>query len=230
MTNTMLSPEESRRLIQRHLEWVANGFDGDGPIDLIESRLDLRGADLSGLELLSLVAPEADFGGANLDGTLLYDGYLPGCNFSGATMNGAGIAKDTLDQGVFTDVVGHGINGVRCEVWEGDFTGADLRESDFFRAFLHESTMVNVNLSGCRLQGTGLSGVDLSGADLTDADLTDAYLDGARLVGAHLAGATGLDTVRFLDRDGNHRGIDVGDHRPQWLLGDDAIAWLTARG
>jgi uncharacterized protein YjbI with pentapeptide repeats len=128
-------------------------------IETKEAERDLRGAPLSGIDLLKAHLSGADLLKANLSGTYLREANLSGANLWGADLSKANLRGATLS----------GAN-----LWGGNLSGADLTEA---------------NLTGANLCEADLSGADLWKADLTGALLREANLSGANLWGTNLSGA-----------------------------------------
>lgn len=91
-----------------------------------------------------------------------------------------------------------------------DFSGQDLRTSQFNKTVLREAKFVNANLKGVSLFGADLTDADLTGANLTNAtidtarltraNLTNAILEGAFAYGVNFQGAI-IDGADFTDVD-----------------------------
>ena len=128
-------------------------------IDTKGGERDLRGAPLSGVDLLKAHLSEADLLKANLSGT-----YLREANLSGSNLWGADLSKANL----------RGANLSRANLWGCNLSEADLTEAD---------------LSGANLCEANLSGTNLWKADLPGVLLREANLSGANLWGANLSGA-----------------------------------------
>lgn len=128
-------------------------------IETKEVDRDLRGAPLSGADLLKAHLSGADLLKANLSGT-----YLKEANLSGANLWGADLSKANL----------RGANLSRANLWGSNLSGADLTEA---------------NLSGANLCETNLSGADFWKTDLSGALLREANLSGANLWETNLSGA-----------------------------------------
>jgi uncharacterized protein YjbI with pentapeptide repeats len=86
-----------------------------------------------------------------------------------------------------------------CNLFQGDFTGmevrgldlggARLRQADLSLAVMNRTNFSRGDLRDIEAYGAVLSSSNLSGANLTNASLVGAYLDGANLNGATLSGA-----------------------------------------
>ncbi len=130
-------------------------------IEAKEVDRDLRGAPLSGVDLLKAHLSGADLLKASLSGT-----YLREANLSGANLWGADLSKANL----------RGANLSRANLWGSNLTGTDLTEADLSGANLSEA-----NLSGANLWKANLSGAILRVANLSGANLWESNLSGAEL-------------------------------------------------
>jgi hypothetical protein len=128
-------------------------------IEAKEVERDLRGAPLSGADLLKAHMAGADLLKANLAGA-----YLKEANLSGANLWGADLSKANL----------RGTNLSRANLWGCNLSGADLTEAD---------------LSGANLSEANLSGADFWKANLSGAYLREANLSGANFWETNLSGA-----------------------------------------
>jgi uncharacterized protein YjbI with pentapeptide repeats len=138
-----------------------------GPGDGDLTRADIRGANLSGANLL-----KADLNGADLSGAYLFNATL-----SGADLNHANLSNAVLSRADLND----------AHLGDANLNGADLNYANLSNAHLNGGTAPN--LSNANLSGANLSGADLQYAHLTHAHLSGAYLLKADLSGADLSGA-----------------------------------------
>ena len=120
---------------------------------------DLRGAPLSGADLVKANLSRTDLLKANLSGA-----HLMEANLSGANLWGADLSRASLK----------GANLSGANLWGANLCGADLCEA---------------NLSGANLSGANLSKTDLWKANLSGTNLREANLSGANLWGVDLSGA-----------------------------------------
>lgn len=102
-----------------------------GDLDMV--RRDLRGADLSHLDL-----PNRDFTGSHLEGVNFANSNLSNCIFSGAYLAGANFAQ--------ADIRNTTIQG--SSIYEVNFSMADLRNSVFNQSHLTKSNLLNAKLEG----------------------------------------------------------------------------------
>ena len=166
-----------------------------------ESRQEeLVGANLSGANLSSAVMAGADMTGANLTNadltdTSLFDAVLGGTDLSGATLTGANMGNLESGSGHITGtpaalppnwvIDGGFLIGPTAYLVESDLAGINLSGAD-----LASGTLDSANLTGCDLTGANLSSAGVQDADLADANLTSADATGAALNSAELTGAT----------------------------------------
>ena len=161
-------------------------------------RLDLRGADLHGMQLLD----------ADLSNAMLHHSNLSKVNFANADLTDAFLSYADLSEARF-----HDVNFCRTRLWFADLSGAllqdaDLARVDFSNAKLHGTNLGRANLSGANFQyGTAtkawfesanlscasflrgdLSGAKLMKADLTDAHFLDANFNEANISDANVSG------------------------------------------
>jgi hypothetical protein len=130
-------------------------------IDTKEVDRDLRGAPLSGADLLKAHLSGADLLKANLAGT-----YLREANLSGANLWGADLSKANL----------RGTNLSRANLWGCNLSGADLTEANLSGANLSEANLSGANLWKANLSGVSLREANLSGANLWETNLSEADL------------------------------------------------------
>lgn len=133
------------RLAQRHkrnLDWA-----------------DLKGADLSGLDLSYAHLDHADLTGANLEGTRLDHARLFRADLTDARLDRASLA-DTWMPGARLD---------RASLTETDLTGANLTTARLTDTILDGTVLRDATLVGC-----DLTGADTGRALLYDTDLSDA--------------------------------------------------------
>jgi uncharacterized protein YjbI with pentapeptide repeats len=77
----------------------------------------------------------------------------------------------------------------RARLLRSDFSGADMRDSNFAFADFSDAQLSSANFRQSNLRGAGLQRADLEDADLAGADLSDADLTGATLGTADLSDA-----------------------------------------
>jgi uncharacterized protein YjbI with pentapeptide repeats len=156
-------------------------------------RINLSGAELSGVNLNGANLIRVNLSGANLNGV-----YLIGADLSGADLREANLNSATL--------TGADLSG--ADLREADLSGADLREADLSGADLTDANLNRVYLIGTNLRKAILFSANLSRAYLHDADLSGANLSGADLDGADLI-KTNLSGVDL--REANLRGAALDE-------------------
>jgi hypothetical protein len=156
---------------QEHLDILAKGVEAWNawlPRNL--TLVDLRNANLVGMDLQNIVLVSAHLDGANLEkadlrsadlrSTSLSDGNLRGAKLSGAMM-----------------------------------THCSLERANLCDAELFLTNLSDADLSGANLTNAGLIQTNLDRADLRCADFTAARLNGAIITRANLRDAVGLESV-----------------------------------
>lgn len=136
------------------------------------SGLDLRGANLRGADLTGANLSQADLQGADLRGAILDQANLSSTNLAGANLSGA------------------------------SFQQANLAAADLSGAILQSAQLVAANLTGVqlqasRLQGSNFTGADLSFANLQGADVEQANFQATVLKHANLQRVKHLETADF---------------------------------
>ena len=163
------SREETRRVLERR---------GD-------VRLDFRGANLSGAQILN----------ADLSKTIFQNSNLFNVNFANTDLTGANFSNANLSMAQFYEVDFTGIH-----LLSANLSGAMLQDAEMVRLSLHnvnlsDANLGRANLSKSNLQGSNVASAWLDGADLTGVNFLKADLSKARLDRADLTGA------KFLDAD-----------------------------
>ena len=171
----------------------------------VDFRLDLRGADLRGGQLLD----------ADLSRAMFHHAHLSGVNFAHTDLTDSFLSHADLSQAEF-----HDVNFTRTRIWSANLSGAMLQDADLPGIDFHNAKLVGANLFRANLSGANFQdakaanawferanlsdsvflGADLSGARLAGADLSGARLAGADLSGAHFWDAD-LNRANFADAD-----------------------------
>jgi uncharacterized protein YjbI with pentapeptide repeats len=165
------------------------------------SRVDARGADLSGARLARLRADFVRFDGADLTGAQLSRSSMADCDLVGATLVDVEMNDSKLWQTFFRTAVADRINLAGTDFTGCSLAGARLAGARLDGARLDDTDLRGADLTGANLRtlhgpGVDLRDANLGGADLTGADLSGADLRGCRLDGAVFAGAI-LTGARF---------------------------------
>ena len=195
-------PFVGEKLTRADVEWLlATHEQGRGPIDWSDREqrkrkgIDLRGADLSGLNLQhlplarlhagiywydseqSLTPEHMRLGAINMEGVDLREAHLEGASLGYINLRHAVLSFTRLDE-------------------------AMLRDAHMQDAVLYNAHMENTDLNGARLEGAYMFHAQLSGADLQEAFFNEA---------TDLKGATlGKEKQRFISLAGVHwGGVDI---------------------
>lgn len=124
-----------------------------------EFRLDLRGADLRGAQILD----------ADLSKTMFHHANLSNVRFANTNLTEASFRDADLS---------------KAWLYETRFTGADLSSANLSGAMLQGAEMIKMNLHNVSLPGANLGRANLSESILQDARVANAWLDHANLSGA----------------------------------------------
>jgi hypothetical protein len=130
-------------------------------VEIVER--DLRGAPLSGADLLKANLSRTDLLKANLSGT-----HLQGANLAGANLWGADLSKAQLQGADLSGANLWGANLSRANLWEANLSGANLSEANLSRADLWKADLSRAQLREAKLSGANLCETNLSGADLCE--------------------------------------------------------------
>lgn len=133
---------------------------------------DLRAADLRRLDLSG-----ANLEGANLQDANFFYAVLDGANLSGADLRSSNLAYvSALPRvGDVIDSVGRrlefpalfvGANLERALLTYADFSGADMREANFFQAHVFSTRFLDSQLQRTNFDATLVHDIDLRGANL----------------------------------------------------------------
>ena len=186
-----LSPEQKGYVLRFLKE--ANLIDKPKPV------IDIRGVNLTGVDLFPARLDQMSISSVNFDRAKLaradfYDSSLSGASFEYADLEKANFKKADLNYSYFA----------YSDLFEADLSDAALIKANFFNANLRRAMLLNAilrsanfenadlrkaNLTGAYLQSAKLIDTDLAGAILAGADLSRATLWGANLKGADLTGA-----------------------------------------
>jgi uncharacterized protein YjbI with pentapeptide repeats len=125
--------------------------------------VDLRGADLRGLDLAGIDLRDARLQGADLEAASLRRARLQGADLSGSNLRFADLSH-------------------------ADATAASLRQADLASAALHATVFFRAVLSGASLAGSVGPGINLDYADLARTDFTGAKITPQLIERGNLAG------------------------------------------
>jgi uncharacterized protein YjbI with pentapeptide repeats len=221
-------------LTRAEIEWLLATHDGargpvnwDDPAQRTRDGLDLRGAqlpgvDLSGLPLARLrggldpsrwrTAPSPDLDaaalnlesailhGAHLEGAILPGARLPSADLTDASLDGALLGGAHLEAAICTRATFAGATLDAAHAKDAIFTEIKAPGASFLGANLENALLDDALLDGAALRLARLQGAALVGASLAGVDCTTANLAGASLQGARLDGRTNLRRVTLDDR------------------------------
>jgi uncharacterized protein YjbI with pentapeptide repeats len=178
-------------------------------------RLDLRGADLSGIDLSRRDLRGVDFSGTFLASVDLRQSDLRGTRFVGTRFDQVRMERANLEGATFTATIGfpkvEGANLSRARLdrivlrrhlslVDVDLEGANIVESRFRDVILQGTRMRGANLSTVYVQGGLVVAPDFAGATLRNVTLVgvalDSWVGGRPLQAQDLLGAR-LINVRF---------------------------------
>lgn len=160
-------------------------------------RLDLRSADLAGVDFSG-----GRFGPALMARTNLYGAWLDNSSFRGADFSAANLTKAWLE--------------------DADLSATHLEDAALNCAWLvgvklPESAMNGADLRGAKMRGANLHAADLDGAIIKDTDIRDANLKLAWLHGVNCAGFENLSQEQLDSAFGDiTTNIPQNANRPLW--------------
>jgi len=165
--------------------------------------LDLRGADLSQVDLSSLplaclrggltgderlhASPEqAEAAAVNLRNADLSEVHLEGAELSYACLMGARLEQAHLEDSFLNRAHFEGANLTHAHLERANLIEASFERASLWEAQLQESLLIDANLTNANLTLAQLQGANLARAMLKDTCLTKAHLERADLSGANL--------------------------------------------
>ncbi|KAK8751569.1 hypothetical protein OTU49_009126 [Cherax quadricarinatus] len=148
--------------------------------------INLRGADLSKLDLRNINFKFADLSrcnlaGANMNGCCLERANLCGANLEGAQLLNVKLLCANLESANLRACNFEDPAGTRSNCEGVNLRGAVLEGSMLAGVNLRVATLKNANLKNCDLRAAVLAGADLENCDLSGSDLQEANLRGANL-------------------------------------------------
>ncbi len=168
--------------------------------------LDVRGADLSGVNLSNLPLTGLHAGlsleegrHATVEQSKQAAANLAKADLSHAQMQRAQLSWATLDGAVLVEAHLEGADLGQARLTQAILAGTSLEGADLTKAHLEGSTLLEAHLERALLQGAYLEGANLLEAHLEGTRLVGAHLEGARLLGTHFEGkALGGDELKRL--------------------------------
>ena len=187
------------------------------------TRINLRGADLTGMNLASINLEEADLSDAKLADANLEQARLVNADFSAANLEGTRLTGTDLTHACFrranldsADLRGifnyfnriddsgganfeaatlREANLLHTDLSESNFTDADLSQARLFKADLRQTTFVRAKLNQARANEANFTAANLELADLADADVVGSVFRQANLRKANLARACLIEAL-----------------------------------
>jgi uncharacterized protein YjbI with pentapeptide repeats len=168
--------------------------------------LDVRGADLSGVNLSHLPLMGLHAGLSLEEGRHVTveqnrqaSANLAKADLSNSQLQRVQLSWATLDGTVLVEAHLEGADLVQASLKQAILAGTYLEGADLTKAHLEGSTLLEAHLEGAMLQGATLEGANLLEAHLEGARLVGSHLEGARLLGTHFEGkALGGDELKRL--------------------------------
>ena len=198
-------PFKGVQLSRADVEWLlameeqrnARESTGGGASENQQKRLglDVRGADLSGVNLshLPLIRLHAGLSlvegrHATVEQSMAAAANLAKADVSHSQLQGAQLSWATLDEAVLVEAHLEGADLGKASLKQAILAGTHLEGADLTKAHLEGSTLLEAQLEGALLQEAYLEGAYLFEAHLEGARLVGAHLEGTSLVGTHFEG------------------------------------------
>ena len=156
-------------------------------------RLDLREADLPGVQFLNADLSHASFHRSNLTGASLTDTDLSDASLTSADLSGAMFMNVNFTRTRLSLAVLSGATLQDSHLPRGEFASRgpvrrQSPQSQTVRAIFQEGILTDSWLERTNLSGAGFLRADLSGARLMKADLSGAHFLDANLKNANVSG------------------------------------------
>tara|TARA_R110002072_G_scaffold49277_35_gene134088 strand:- start:10657 stop:11376 length:720 start_codon:yes stop_codon:yes gene_type:complete len=157
-----------------------------------QTRLQLKGADLSGGKFVSANLSTSDFRNARLAGSdfsraILIRSLLGGADLRDAVLHKVEAHRANFDKAIMTNA-----DMMKGELLRASFVGAKLAESDLSKAELGRANFARADLTGANISFSNLARADFRDSTLVGVNITGAYTYLTRLEGANLRDVTGL--------------------------------------
>ena len=154
-----------------------------------KERLDLKEADLSGLNLTKLDLSNSDLIGANFQNSILKRSKLRGSNLTGANLYRADFSMSDLSGTLINQC-----NLEETQLKSADLTDAEvnmsvLADTDLTKAKLTRTAFISSDLTNAKLNETSIEEGNFSRSKLTNSNLSLATIDGVVLNSADLRNA-----------------------------------------
>lgn len=174
-----MTQEELNKILEAHNHFLTQDCEG-----WEDMKADLRGADLSHVNLREANLRGADLSNANLRNANLRETNLCYADLRGADLSYANLRGTLLSNAKLcrADFSGVDLSGA-------DLSFADLSFANLSFADLNNAILSNVWLYNAILRSSNLAYANLREADLRGANLSDAYLNRSNLSNANLISA-----------------------------------------
>lgn len=159
-------------------------------------KVDMRGADFSGLDLRGVnfrrsVLSKANFSKCNLSGADFTGANMRGADLSGADLSGAILDRADLCMAILSGVIWNGVSLTNANLSKSalagsDFTNAKGNRADFSHSDLTGASFVGADLPGASFHKALLEKADFSKAKLIYADFRGSKSAGIRMDDADL--------------------------------------------
>ncbi len=157
-------------------------------------RVDMKGADLSDVNMNETLLTKADFSGANFQNANAEEANLWGANLEGANLTHANLKRANLRNSKLNGANLQDCNMVGAELLFGDLTGASLKSVDLTGAMFVHTDLTGADLSGANLQDI-LNWADIKSIDQANlsgvVNPPDGFLEWAKEKGAIVDGSDG---------------------------------------
>jgi uncharacterized protein YjbI with pentapeptide repeats len=142
--------------------------------------VDLSGADLIEVQLMSARLGSLKAAGANLSRACLSSVRLSNADLTGAVLEEAELGSVYASNARLKGANLHGARLAGAKLPAADLTEADLSDADLSQASLVGAKLDRAKLTGTDLAGADLTEASLAGVDWTDVDVTKANWSAAR--------------------------------------------------
>lgn len=237
-------PFKDIKLDRADVEWLLATHESggiSGPIDWqdvsqrLRAGLDLRKAELQGVDLHRLPLAAARMGAVNLEGSDLREAKFERGDLSGARLERAVFWEAQLSEASLAVAHAGGVAFTRAHMERADLRGADFHGAIMVGARLQEADMTEANFRSANLKEARLEGAILRQTRFEHASLLGTHLEKADLRDAHL-GSTDLRQCT-LDANTDLRNSVLGDGPVEspvvvgvrWGTADlSEVSWLGA--
>lgn len=179
--------------------------------------INLENANLENAKLKNVKLENVNLSGANLknatfEDVILIDGNnLNNVNLQSAKLENVNFSQINLLRANLKHAKLKGAAFINTFLEDTDFSFADLRDTEFMRAYLSLTILRGTDLRGANLENAQLSNADLTGANLEGHQLQHYYLRHTNLRSAKLRNANleGADLIEAILRDTDLIGANL---------------------